>query len=176
MSVERRLFPPGATQAPLLRALLALDGSTTRLCEALAGRPLDVLLHHQRKTREVPDTVREHLGGTLWLERITSLCTQGEVMMDNLSYTRLDTAPAWFVQGLDEGVAPIGHLLQRLFVWREPIPSPAARASLLPLLWEHVGLPDDHAARAYRIVTPEAPLMLLVESFRSGMVREGKPS
>lgn len=174
MSVERQLFPSGPAQAPLLRALLALDGSTTRVCEALAGRPLDVLLHLQRKTHQVPDVVREHLGGTLWLERVTSLSTQGEVMMDNLSYTRLDTAPAWFVQGLDEGVAPIGHLLQRLFVWREPIAAPSSRVSLLPLLWQHVGQADDHAARAYRIVTPEAPLMLLVECFRHGMVREGK--
>jgi chorismate-pyruvate lyase len=172
MSLERRLFPHDAAHAPLLRALLSLDGSTTRLCEALAGGPVQVLIHQQRRTADVPEAVREALGGTRWVERVTSLCAGREVMMDNLSYTCVDTAPGWFTQGLEEGAVPIGHLLQRLFVWREGLNQHALR--VLPLLWAHVGQPDERASRAYRIVTPEGPLMLLAEAFRGGMVRVEK--
>src|SRR5512139_815447 len=168
MSVERHPFPDAPQHAPLLRALLALDGSTTRVCEALAQSPMQVQLIHQKRTHEVPQAVREQLGGSAWLERVTALHAHGEVLMDNLSYTRLDAVPDWFLAKLDEGSAPIGHLLQRLFVQREPQPgSPEVEQAL----WQHVGQPDARASRCYRIVTAEGPLMLIFECFRRGMVQ-----
>lgn len=172
MSVERQLFPADPRHAPLLRALLALDGSTTRLCEAIAQSPITVQLHLQRQTTEVPADVREHLGGERWLERVTSLHAHGRVMMDNLSYTRLDAVPDWFLAGLDAGQAPVGHLLQHLFVQRETVPGSEALADAL---WRHVGAPDLRASRSYRVVTAETPLMLIFESWRGGMVQEDRP-
>ena len=168
MSVERHLFPDAPQHAPLLRLLLALDGSTTRVCEALAQAPMQVQLLHQQQTQDVPDAVREQLGGNAWLTRVTSLHAHGQVLMDNLSYTRLDAVPAEFLHGLNEGHAPIGHLLQSLFVQREPV---AGSLEIEQVLWQHVGLPDARASRAYRIVRAEGPLMLIFEAFRGGMVQ-----
>jgi chorismate-pyruvate lyase len=80
--------------------------------------------------------------------------------------------PDWFLRGLDEGAAPIGHLLARLFVQRQAIESePALEAGL----WKVVGLPDSRASRAYRIVTPEGPLMLIFEVFRGAMLPQAEP-
>ncbi len=154
-------------QAPLLRMLLALDGSTTRVCEALAQAPAQVQLIHQQQTQEVPAAVREQLGGSAWLARVTSLHAHGQVLMDNLSFTRLDAVPGWFLQRLNEGTAPIGHLLAQLFVQREPV---ASSPQIEQMLWQHVGLPDERASRSYRIVTEHGPLMLIFEAFRAGMV------
>jgi chorismate-pyruvate lyase len=151
----------------LLRALMALDGSTTRVCEAIAQSPMAVQLISQQQTDSVPSAVQERLGGTRWLHRVTSLHAHGRVLMDNLSYTRLDAVPEWFLAKLDEGVAPIGHLLQKLFVQREPLKSDA---EIEDALWQHVGQPDLRASRCYRIVTERGPLMLIFETFRSGMV------
>jgi chorismate-pyruvate lyase len=168
MSVERHPFPTGAAHAPLLRLLLALDGSTTRICEALAQGPVALDLLHQRQTTDVPAAVREQLGGDAWLERVTSLHAHGQVQMDNLSYTRLDAVPAWFLQALQAGDAPIGHLLKQLFVQRETLPgSPEIEQAL----WRHVGTPDPLASRCYRVVTEPGPLMLIFETFRRGMVQ-----
>ena len=168
MSVERQLFPTDPRHAPLLRALLALDGSTTRVCEALAQQPVTVQLHHQQQTTDVPDAVRDQLGGERWLERVTSLHAHGRVMMDNLSYTRLDAVPDWFLAGLDAGQAPVGHLLAKLFVRRERV---AGSAALSQALWAHVGQPDAQASRTYRVDTPTSPLMLIFEAYRDGMVQ-----
>lgn len=127
-----------------------------------------MLLLHQTRCTTVPPEVAEHLGGAHWLRRVTSLCrADGGVLMDNLSFTRLDAVPTWFLQALDEGRAPIGHLLAGLFVRREPL---ALSAGVRDLLWQHVGLPDAAASRGYRIVTPEGPLMLIFEAFRAGLV------
>ena len=166
MSVERRLFPSDAPHAALLRLLLALDGSTTRVCEAIAEQPVEVQLHHQQQTGDVPAAVREQLGGSAWLSRVTSLHAHGQVMMDNLSFTRLDAVPTWFLQGLNEGTAPVGHLLQDLFVQREAVPGSVL---IEEVLWQHVGLPDARASRAYRISTAKGPLMQIFEVFRAGM-------
>jgi hypothetical protein len=38
-----------------------------------------------------------------------------------------------------------------------------------------VGLPDSRASRAYRIVTPEGPLMLIFEVFRGAMLPQAEP-
>lgn len=155
------------------RTLLALDGSTTRVCESLAGGPIDVQVLLQQRTTDVPEDVRTQLGGTQWLERVTSLVAHGEVLMDNLSYTRLDAVPGDFLRGLDSGEAPIGHLLQRLFVRREALKVDDA---LQQALWRHVGERDDTMSRAYRIVTAKGPLMLIFEVFRSGMLRGEGPA
>ena len=166
MSVERHLFPSDR-EAPLLRLLLALDGSTTRVCEALAQAPMQVQLISQQQTQDVPPAVREQLGGNAWLVRVTSLHAHGRVWMDNLSFTRLDAVPDWFLQQLNEGTAPIGHLLARLFVQREPV---AGSAQVEQMLWQHVGLPDARASRCYRIATEQGPLMMIFEAYRAGMV------
>lgn len=172
MSVERRPlrqpFPADPGHAALLRVLLALDGSTTRVCEAVAQSSVELLVLHQAQTDEVPAAVREQLGGASWLARVTSLHAHGEVLMDNLSYTRLDAVPAWFLEQLHEGHAPIGHLLRKLFVQRERLQS---TAEVEQALWLHVGAPDLRSSRCYRVVAPDGPLMLIFESFRSGMVR-----
>jgi chorismate-pyruvate lyase len=172
MSLERRLFPANALHAPLLRTLLALDGSTTRVCEALAQQPVQVLLHHQQQTCEVPDAVHRQLGGSSWLARIASLHAEGCVLMDNLSYIRLDAVPDTFLHGLTEGRAPIGRLLQTLFVQRK---AAASSAQIEHTLWQCVGLVDGRASRTYRIVTAEGPLMLIFEVFRGGLVQGLNP-
>jgi len=169
VSLDRRPFPADAAHAPLLRLLLALDGSTTRVCEALAAAPVRIVLHRQANTDQVPQAVREQLGGTKWLERITSLVCDGAVMMDNLSYTRLDAVPDTFLAALEDGAAPIGHLLEPLFVKRESV---GGSAELRGRLWSTVGVRDERAARTYRIVTPDAPLMLIFEAFRAAMARD----
>lgn len=171
MSVERHPFPNDAKHAALLRMLLALDGSTTRICEAVAQTSINVELLSQRRVvdvpSDVPEAVREQLGGDAWLLRVTSLHARGRVMMDNLSFTRLDAVPPDFLEGLKQGKAPIGHLLQTLFVRREEVPG---SAGIQEILWSQVGQPDNAASRSYRIVTAEKPLMLIFEAFRSGMV------
>ncbi len=177
MSVERAIlskpFPADPAHAPLLRMLLALDGSTTRVCEALARAPIEVRLHHQQRVEQAPAALREQLGGNAWLERVTSLHVNGEVLMDNLSYTRLDAVPPDFLRGLDAGQAPIGHLLQQLFVQRKPIAlTDVIDEGIAPRLWQHVGEPDLRASRCYRIVTLDGPLMLIFEAYRSGMARQ----
>ncbi|HEX3138748.1 MAG TPA: chorismate pyruvate-lyase family protein [Rhizobacter sp.] len=167
MSLERRLFPRDPQHAALLRMLMTLDGSTTRACEAVAQAPMEVLLLAQAQGSEVPDAVHEQLGGSAWLTRVTSLHAHGQVMMDAVSFTRLDVVPAWFLAQLNEGSAPIGHMLQHLFVRREPV---ASTPRLEAMLWSRVGLPDDRASRCYRIATERAPLMMIFEVFRAGMV------
>jgi chorismate-pyruvate lyase len=168
MSVERHLFSDQPEYAPLLRMLLALDGSTTRVCEALACGPVQLQLLHQAQTIEVPVAVREQLGGQSWLVRVTSLHARGHVLMDNLSYTRLDAVPAWFLSQLEQGQAPIGHLLERLFVRREKVPG---SPELAQQLWQLVQQPDVRASRHYRISTPEGALMQIFEVYRAGIVQ-----
>lgn len=162
---ERQPFSTRATDQPLLRLLLAQDGSATRLCEALARRPITVQLQFQRRTTDVPPSVLAQLGGKAWLERATTLHAHGVVLMDNLSYTRLDAVPDWFLAGLDAGTTPIGHLLDRLPIQRDDLP---LADDIAARLWHHVGLPDTRAAKLYRISTVDGPLMLVMETFRAG--------
>ncbi|MBM3345854.1 MAG: DUF98 domain-containing protein [Betaproteobacteria bacterium] len=168
MSMERRTFPDRAEYRLLLKVLLTQDGSTTRICEVLSGTPVNVIVHRQVRTNEVPGAVRRQLGGERWLERVTSLCSDAGVLMDNLSYTRLDTVPDGFLGELDQGVAPIGHLLKRLYVRRVPA---QADADVEARLWDVVGLPDATASRAYRILAPQGPFIYIFETFRGGLVR-----
>ena len=168
MSVDRQPFPSDSSHAALRRLLLAHDGSTTRLCEAVAQESMQVELHFQERITEAPAEVVEHLGGTHWLCRVTSLCTsEGSVLMDNLSFTRLDVVPDWFLKKLDEGRAPIGHMLNELFVRRQTLHTSLA---LQQMLWSRVGMEDMAASRGYRIVTPQAPRMLIFEVFRAAIL------
>lgn len=152
-----------------LRILLAQDGSTTRLCEAIAGGPITLQVLHQAPATEVPAIVRESLPGARFIERITSLTAHGEVMMDNLTYIALQGLDAALRRELEAGQAPIGHLLSRLWVRREAVAAPHA---LHERLWSAVGTPDAAATRAYRIVTPEGPRMLIAETYRRGMLMD----
>lgn len=169
MQLDRHTYSDQQQHAPLLRLLLAHDGSTTRLCEAMNGAPMLIHLHRQQTVSQVPAEVHDILGGGLWLQRVSSLHNaQSEVFMDNLSFTRLDAVPAWFTEALNEGNTPIGRLLDQLFVKRVPTPtSPAVQN----LLWDAVGLPDARASRSYHLSTPESPFMLIFEVFRDALTR-----
>jgi chorismate-pyruvate lyase len=153
----------------LLQVLLAQDGSTTRLCETIAGGPVTLQVLHQAPTDAAPGIVPRCLPGTRFIERITSLVAHGEVMMDNLTYIALDGLEGPLQRDLEAGQAPIGHLLARLWVRREAVPDDDV---LRQRLWRMVGVPDAAATRAYRIVTPEGPRMLIAETYRRGMRME----
>jgi chorismate-pyruvate lyase len=167
-SIQRQLFP--AEERHLLKLLLAQDGSTTRLCEAVAGGAVELHLLHQLVTREVPAIVREQLPGQQFIERITFLAAHGEVLMDNLSYIALDGLDASIERDLRAGTLPIGHLLARLWVRRENVVD--AAQILAQRLWETVGMPDPSATRTYRIVTAKAPRLLIAETYRRGMLMD----
>ncbi|HEU4620755.1 MAG TPA: chorismate pyruvate-lyase family protein [Burkholderiaceae bacterium] len=164
---ERFAATPHAAEQRLLTVLLAQDGSTTRLCEAIAQGPIKLHVYRQHVTHEVPALVREYLPGKQFIERITSLVAHDRVLMDNLSYIALEGLEPDIEADLRAGTMPIGHMLSRWWVRRERI---ADFIDLAQRLWEAVGLPDLAATRAYRIVTPEAPRMVIVETYRRGMV------
>jgi chorismate-pyruvate lyase len=154
----------------VLHLLLAQDGSTTRLCEAIAGGAVSLHVLEQRVVDAVPAEVRAALPGSSFLERITSLAAHGQVMMDNLSYVALEGLPADVRRDLEGGVMPIGHLLSRLWVRRSFLDA-------VPVLYERLwgavgGLPDAEASRTYCIVTPEGPRMLIAETYRRGMLMQ----
>jgi chorismate-pyruvate lyase len=169
----RKTFPHDDVRASsLLRVLLGQDGSTTRLCEVIAGEPVALHLHSQARVESVPDGVLEHLGGTSWIERITSLHVAGHVMMDNLTWSRVDRIPAEFAGDLERGELPVGRLLDRLFVKRYLI----SASSLGDVLWNQTGLPDPRASRAYTISTQDgsresAAFMLVFETYRAEIAR-----
>jgi hypothetical protein len=49
---------------------------------------------------------------------------------------------------------------------RDLDPAPVLHARL----WSAAGVPDPEASRAYRILTPEGPRMVIAETFRQGML------
>jgi len=151
----------------VLRLLLAQDGSTTRLCEAIAGGPVSLQVLEQRVVHAVPAEVRTALPGSSFIERITCIAAHGQVMMDNLSYIALKGLPPDLRRDLEGGLIPIGHLLARLWVRRAFL---EAAPMLIERLWGVVGLPDPDASRAYCIATPEGPRMLIAETYRRGML------
>ena len=157
-----------ARQRWLLRLLLAQDGSTTRLCQAIAAVPLTLQVRQQTVTATVPECVRAALPGQRFIYRVTSLAAHGEVMMDNLVYVALDGLSEPLREGLDSGAIPIGPLLESLWVRRKPLPAEVAQV-LGNELWGEVGLPDPAAARAYIIATPGGNLFVIAETYRRGM-------
>lgn len=164
--LERDYFPKESEN--LLKLLLAQDGSTTKLCEAIAGSRVNLMLHAQARVETVPEAVSRELGGTSWLKRITSLHSETGVLMDNLTYTRLDRVPIWFTADLELGKAPVGHLLEKLFVRRQRI---AGTPDLEQVLFEIVGFPDCNSSRAYTVNTESGALMLVFETYRAGFAR-----
>jgi chorismate-pyruvate lyase len=166
---ERFTDAPDAQQRRVLGLLLAQDGSTTRLCEAIAGGPIELHVIDQRVTSEVPEIVRRQLPGGTCVRRITSLAAHGQVMMDNLTYVALAGLEPDIEADLRAGQLPIGHLLARLWVRREPV---MEAAELTQQLWDAVGLPDPAAARSYRIVTPGGARMVITEAYRRGMLMD----
>lgn len=169
MQLDRRIYSNQKQHDSFLRLLLTHDGSTTRLCEAIEGAPMQIHLHQQQTVSQVPAEVLHILGGNLWLQRVTSLHnSKAEVFMDNLSFTRLDAVPAWFIEALNEGSTPIGRLLDQLFIKRVKTPTSPA---LQDLLWNAVGMPDARASRSYYVATPEGPFMLIFEVFRNALTR-----
>jgi len=173
---RERFIDPAApasdhTQAGrMLRLFLAQDGSTTRLCEVIAGGPIALRVLRQHATSDVPAIVRRQLPGERFIERITFLAAHGEVMMDNLSYIALPGLAPDIERDLLAGTMPIGHLLARLWVRREAVVDDAQ--GLAQHLWDAAGQPDADATRSYRIVTPEGPRMLICETYRRGMLMD----
>lgn len=159
-----------ASDTRLRRLLLAQDGSTTRLCEAVAGGPVAVRVLHQAVTPDVPALVRERLPGARFIERMTSLEAHGEVLMDNLAYVSLHGLEPDIETDLLAGVLPIGHLLARWWVRRDWIALSRA-TELTGRLWAAVGLPDPAASRCHAVLTPEGPRMVIAETYRHGMCR-----
>lgn len=151
----------------MLQLLLAQDGSTTRLCETIAGGPVSLHVAEQQIVDAVPAEVRSALPGASFIERITCLAAHGQVMMDNLSYIALEGLPADVRRDLEGAAMPIGHLLSRPWVRRAFL---VAAPMLYQRLWGAVGLPDAEAARAYCVTTPEGPRMLIAETYRRGML------
>ena len=164
--LERDYFPENARN--LLKLLLAQDGSTTKLCEAITESRVELIIHHQTRLETVPEVVRHELGGTSWLKRITSLHSESRVLMDNLTFTRLDRVPEWFLADLEQGVAPVGYLLSKLFVRRERL---NATPELETQLFEIVRFADSSSSRAYTINTETGALMLVFETYRAGLAR-----
>ncbi|MDP2008401.1 MAG: hypothetical protein Q8K45_22225 [Rubrivivax sp.] len=165
---RRQRFPgprvPGA--ALMLRLLLAQDGSMTRLCEALAGRPVQLHLSAQRSTHGVPAQVQEGLRARHFIERISSLVLDGEVLTDNLVYVALDGLDPALRDQLQAGGQPIGHLIAGRWARRDTL---RAGPGLLAPLWHAVGQVDPDATRCYTMHTPEGPPMLICETFRHGL-------
>jgi chorismate-pyruvate lyase len=164
--LERDYFPADAKN--LLKLLLAQDGSTTKLCEAITDSRVELTVQAQTRVETVPEVVKRELGGISWLQRVTSLTTESRVLMDNLTFTRLDRVPEWFLADLEQGLAPVGHLLEKLFVRRNPVDS---SLELETQLFENVGFPDSSSSRAYTINTEMGALMLVFETYRAGLAR-----
>jgi len=151
----------------VLQLLLAQDGSTTRLCEAVARGPVSLHVLEQRVVDAVPAEVSAALPGSMFIERITCLAAHGQVMMDNLSYIALDGLPANLRRDIEDAKISIGHLLSRLWVRRAFID---VGPTLHERLWAAVGLPDANASRAYCIATPDGLGLLIAETYRRGML------
>lgn len=160
--------PPGHAQ--VLQLLLAQDGSTTLLCETVAGGPVTLQLLLQQQVQDVPPIVRSVLPGERFIERVTCLIAHGQVMMDNLSYIALDALAPDVQRDLEAGTMPIGHLFARMWTRRHFLaPQPVLHARL----WAAVdGPPDAQASRSYSVVTPQGPCMLITETFRRGMLMQ----
>ena len=164
---------PAAAARRVLQLLLAQDGATTRLCETVAGGPVELWVYEQRTVDTVPGEVRAVLPGTRFIERITCLAAHGQVLMDNLTYIALDGLAPDLQRDLEAATLPIGHLLARLWVRRAALAtslSPTAAPALAQRLWDVVGVPDAPASRSYSIVTPDGPIMLIAETYRRGML------
>lgn len=173
--LKRRRFGTGVStpaDAAVARALLPLcaqDGSTTRLCETIAGGPIQLHVLEQRACNDPPEPVRCALPGTRLIERFSCLASRGAVMLDSLAYVTTQTLPRDVAQEIEGGERPIGHLLERLWIRR----APWARLddALCARPWAVVGWPDASATRTYTVETPDRPWMVITETLRNGMLK-----
>lgn len=164
--LERRPFPGGRCAGRLLRLLLAQDGSTTRSCSALLGRPAELRVHAQRE-ESTPRAFADVLGAGHALVRVTSLHDRGQVAMDNLAVVALDAAPAGLRDGLLAGILPVGRLLDGLPLRRSFLPAnPWLELTLAELSG---GAPDARASRTYAIELASGPLMVVHETYRAAL-------
>jgi chorismate-pyruvate lyase len=151
----------------LMTLLTEHDGSTTRLCEALAGAPVEVRVLSQRVSGDVPSQVRTLLPGDLFIERITSLIANDAVMTDNLVYIALEGLDAQLQERLRIGSLPIGSLMAGRWLRRDAL---CVDDEVLERLWRAVGHADPDAMRCYRLLSHEGPAMLICETFRHGIL------
>jgi hypothetical protein len=169
---RKRYFPPGEAADPsaalLLRVLLAQDGSTTRLCAAICGAAPGLRVHTQDPAARVPGPAAALLSEAHCVERFSSLDGPRGVMMDNLVYADMTRIAGELHGDLEAARIPLGHLLDRLWVRREPLPREQA-LPLLERLWELSGEPDSEASRAYVVRSTAGVLFLIAETFRHGL-------
>jgi chorismate-pyruvate lyase len=158
--------PASPAAQALLTVLLAQDGSTTRLCEALSDGPLTLQVLLQQSITAAPAVVRQALPEGPWIERVSSLVAHGQVLTDNLVYIATPAVEPALADDLHSGHRPIGHLLRGRFTQRRFLND---AAPLFERLWQQVGSPDPAASRAYVLSTPQGPLMVVVEAFRRGL-------
>ena len=149
-----------------LQILLRQDGSATRLCEIVANGPVALEILHQSTTAEVPEEVRVYLPGEEFIERQVCMSAHGEVMMDNLSFVSLRGLDPDLRGFLEAGTSPIGHILDRMWTRKIPVPPPP---SVQARLWDRCGVPDPSAVRSYILATPSGSCMHITETFRHGM-------
>jgi chorismate-pyruvate lyase len=155
---------PGA--GALLRVMVEQDGSMTRLCEQLAEAPVQLRLRQQQVTPDVPDGVRSLLPGARFIERVTSLVADGQVLTDNLVYVALDGLDVTLQDELQAGRRPIGHLMDGRPHRRDVV---QVGPEVLQRLWAVVGTPDPAAMRCYTMRTPEGSAMLVCEALRAAL-------
>lgn len=167
VELEREVFPVGRCADRLLGLLLAQDGSTTRLCSTVLGRPLELTVHLQRPEPAALPALRAVLGTGPLLLRVTSLHAGGLVAMDNVALVALDAAPAELRAGLLAGTHPVGRLLDGLPVRRSPLPD---EAWLVDVLARYSGgQRDGRASRTYQIALARGPLMVVHETYRAAL-------
>lgn len=152
----------------VLPLLLAQGGSTTRLCETIAGGPVQLHVLRQRACSDLPEAVRSALPGAAVVERFSCLTARGAVMLDSLVYIAARSLPSDIAQQVEAGATPIGHLLERL--WMRRTPWTRVDDGMCARLWAEVGWPDAAATRTYTVETPTGPSMVITETFRDGML------
>jgi chorismate-pyruvate lyase len=160
-------LPFGKYEETIRALLLAQDGSTTSLLESLGRAEVCVHVIDQHVVEKLPFELDGELPGTRFLRRLASLCANGHVLLDSLSYTAVDVLPRSVSLELVEGAKPIGHVLSGLWTRRE---FRDRYSGLLEELWDAVGDPDPQSSRTMCISTPRAPCMLLAETFRGGVL------
>lgn len=154
-----------------LRVLLAQDGSATLLCETIVGAQVSLDVVHQSVTTQVPDTVRQQLGGRRFIERQVVMSYDGAVMMDNLTFVALDRIDPEVATHLAQRQSPIGYIFEAKSTKKRPV---AQDDAILDILWSRCGLPDREAARSYILDIDNTACMLITETYRAGM-RHGLP-
>lgn len=163
--------PLAAWSDAWLRVLLAQDGSATLLCETIVGAPVSLDVVHQSVTTQVPDSVRQQLGGRRFIERQVVMSYDGAVMMDNLTFVSLDRIDPEVATHLAQRQSPIGYIFEAKSTKKRPV---AQDDAILDRLWSRCGLPDREAARSYILDIDNIACMLITETYRAGM-RHGLP-